>query len=500
MEASAAISVVSFAFQSFQGCVQAFEFFYTAQHIGVDGDLLRTLLEFEKCRLVSWTQTVGVEPNRFRSRRNLNWEMAGMLLEQLRVFLTTADQLKDRYALEVTPESIDEKHSLLIAATAESSGIARLINKLKPGIYTTTGKIIQASNGPVKRLRWATRDRDKLKRFVGEIRGILDNLNLLLDQAERESTATAYEDLIRGVISLSSTTADVGQMIELVDDGPSPSGVTTNNINNNHRQDIKAAAAFKQLRLCMGADKREDEVIPSPSTQVRSLVPILRKLRRTLRPWPGEPELRWSGLEFALYDRRQIVVQWKVTEGPEWDKYEDQMKCLAVLLMSITHDSFRSLRCIGYYPRRDQDAHGIVYEVPADSVDWAAKSLQDLIACIPFAPLARRLEIALALAETVLQLHTAGWMHKNLHSDNIIFLAPRGSTAQAFLRSKPYIVGYDYARPDTAEAAQKYTQQVVGMDLEAELYRHPRARGVKREEALLHHQIGVVEKLRWCRI
>lgn len=469
MDPASVLSVITFAFQSFKGCLQAFELFYTAQHIGADGDRLRAFLEFERFKLLQWADKVGVGADHFQPKLNMNWQMVKLLLEQLHVLLTSAERLKKRYSLDICIEIVQDGQG--VSPTVDTS-VARLINKLKPRFYTLASAVIQASNGPVKRLRWAVRDKDKLNGFIDEVRKITGDLYHLLEQAEKESVNAEYTDLMRGIISLSPNTESVGQIIEVVNHERSLDGSS---------QEVQAAATLKQVRLLMGAEIRDDEAKQqSASTEVRAIMPKLRKLKRSLKPWDGKP-LKWEGLDFADYNGKQVLLQWKTVEPSEWAKYEDPMKCLAVLLMSMTHESFRSLGCIGYCPMQDKGVHGIAYEMPDNTTNWEFKSLKKLISTLPFVSLARRLELALAIAETLLQLHTAGWMHKNLRSDNIIFLAPRGSDDKTFLSSKPYVVGYDFARPDTAEAAQKYTQLLPQTDLEAELYRHPRARGVNRE-------------------
>jgi hypothetical protein len=49
--AAAAAGFVSLTFNAFQSCVVAFDFFYTAQHIGADGDFFAAKLQLEQYRL-----------------------------------------------------------------------------------------------------------------------------------------------------------------------------------------------------------------------------------------------------------------------------------------------------------------------------------------------------------------------------------------------------------------------------------------------------------------
>ncbi|KAF6809740.1 hypothetical protein CPLU01_15450 [Colletotrichum plurivorum] len=466
--AAAAVAFVTAAFDMFQACVRAFEFFNTAQHIGPDGDLFRAGLEFEKYRLISWAQRVRLD--RENKRSALNWPLACVLLDQLRAFLTSAQILKSRYSLEVSEEDVQEAEKLR-ALERPSRGVGGLIARLKPSIYTTSAHIIQASNSPMKKLLWATRDREKLKRIVGEIAELIDKLQVLLDDAERLSGEAEYAVLLREVVSLTSTTAEAWQVGELIGSGPRRSPDETA---------IKAAAHVKQIRLVVGIDRRDDEVRPTTSREILGLrIEDLKVLKRSLRPWGGEP-LRYEGLEFASYKGAQVLIQWKVAEGNSWEMHRGQIKCLVKLLGSIHDASFRSLPCMGYYPLQAEGRHGIVYETPGAEVDWTFKTLRDLMLDSAHVSLRRRLEIARALAQTVLQLHTAGWMHKSLRSENVIFLAPAGSDDAAFLRSEPFLVGYDYARADNEEAAAAYTQ-LPDTEIEADLYRHPKARGAGRE-------------------
>lgn len=467
--AAAAVAFVTLAFDSFQACVRAFEFFNTAQHIGPEGDLFRTGLEFQKYRLVSWAQRVGLDKETRKSA--LNWVLANLLLEQLRSFLTSAEKLKERYSLDVTEEEVREAEKLR-ALDPPRQGVGKLIARLKPTIYTTAAQIIQANNAPIKRLLWATRDRGKLQTILAEIAELIDKLQVLLDDAERLSERAEYSKLLREVVSLTSTTAEAWQVEELLGYGA------------HHGRDetaIKAAAHVKQIRLVVGIDRRIDEVKPTTPREIQGLkIDDLKVLKRSLKPWDGGSLLLYTGLEFALYKNTQVLIQWKVAEGTQWELYQAQMKCLAKLLGSIHDDSFRSLPCLGYYPLQSEGRHGIVYEIPDDEVKWAFRTLKDLMLDLLHVSLRRRLAIGKSLAQTVLQLHTAGWMHKSLRSENVIFLAPQGSDDAVFLASEPILVGYEYARADSKDAAAAYTQ-LPDTEIEADLYRHPRARGAARE-------------------
>jgi hypothetical protein len=297
-------------------------------------------------------------------------------------------------------------------------------------------------------------------------------LEQLLERAEQEQGKEDQDHLLREMLSLTSTAVEAAQIKE-------PIGQRSRQ--GDAERAIGAAAHLKQVRLVIGADKRDDEVQPSPRRPRETgevQMPKLRNTERSLKPWNGEP-LCSKPLEFATYGGRQVLIQWEIAEGIHWEKYKIQMKCLTVLLMSLSDSSFRSLSCMSYYGLKYDGRHGFVFAMPDDEIDYDIKSLRDMILDQQLVSLRRRLEIAKALAETLVQLHTAGWMHKSLRSENVVFLAPRGCGDMVFLSSEPYGVGYEYARSDTPDAAAALTQ-LPDTELEAELYRHPKSRGANR--------------------
>ncbi|KAI0811869.1 prion-inhibition and propagation-domain-containing protein [Xylaria sp. FL0064] len=463
--AAAALQFASMAVQAFRGCVIAIELFSTARYMGADADLFHTGLEFEKYRLIAWADRVGILGD--NEKQTINWQLAGILLRQLELLLTSANVLRDRYSLNVTEEEIQAIDELQ-AMEAPKSGVEKLIARLKLTLYTATSKIISENNSITQKFRWAARDRDKLKELLKQISGLINKLEFLLDSTERQQEKENYTRLLREVISLTSTTGEAGQIKDLFEGGPSP------------RNTINAAAYLKQVRLVLGVDTRDDEITPKiVGNAIGFRLPELSILGRSLRSWK-DGELHAHNLEFAIYHNRQVLVQWKIVGSAQWERYTNQMKCLAVFLMSLSHKSFRSLPCLGYYPLEVQRRHGIIYSLPDDEVDWDFKSLKYLIITQSLISLKRRLELMRAIADTVLQLHTAGWLHKSLRSENIIFIAPRGSDNGKFLNSEPYIIGYEYARSDTKDSANIFTE-LPDTDLETDLYRHPQARGLNRE-------------------
>jgi len=88
--------------------------------------------------------------------------------------------------------------------------------------------------------------------------------------------------------------------------------------------------------------------------------------------------------------------------------------------------------------------------------------------------LSKRLMIAVALAETILQIHTTGWLHKEPRFDNVVFLTLGDCRWDNGTALGPYLAGYEHARSSTAE-----TKTTPGRP-EGELYSHPLAQRPSR--------------------
>jgi hypothetical protein len=61
--------------------------------------------------------------------------------------------------------------------------------------------------------------------------------------------------------------------------------------------------------------------------------------------------------------------------------------------------------------------------------------------------LPQRFNIAVMLAESVLQFHLGDWLHKAICSSNIIFFTNRQTDQLDF--SAPFVAGFEFSRPDT---------------------------------------------------
>lgn len=469
MLASAA-GLVSLSVTLFRGCIQALEFLETASNLGRDADVVRCKLEWEQYRLYQWAERVSLE-NKPIDR--LNWSLVVQTLKQLEVLLTSSQKLKERYHLDL----VELDRSAIEESTPPSrkTGFGSLLSRLRPEFPLASSRIIQENNTPAKKLRWAATDKDKVARLVQEIAYFNDRLSSLLDASDQDSVKAALGVLLRDIISRSNVSSELDVVKQLL----GTTNVATPSA-------VASAASFKQIRLTLGLCNTNRSDTTKTSTASLGQVPKLRLLK------PSQFQRQASHVnippferELARYKSNLVLIEWRFVEKTSDPELKKRVDRLAILLGTLSDPSFHSLHCMGllppdkaYEPEDDNyTCYGLVFKLALpvterhSSSSPAIRPLSDLYDSLRKPSLNERSQIALAIVETILQLHTSGWLHKGIRSGNILFLDMGDFKWDAGKAIGPYLAGYDYARPDNGQT------EATPARPELEIYRHPHAQG-----------------------
>ncbi|KAL9045779.1 MAG: hypothetical protein Q9214_001237 [Letrouitia sp. 1 TL-2023] len=196
--------------------------------------------------------------------------------------------------------------------------------------------------------------------------------------------------------------------------------------------------------------------------------------------------LRTEGTYRSSEDTKtQIWIEWKsykVRYSQKRNKHvplkEDirRIRELSALLQSEKPEDFCTPRCLGYFDDRgnsDRNGHldrfGLVFEISTDS--GSPISLHQMITGHDKPSLTDRMGLAHRIAKCILYLHAVNWLHKALRSDSILFLVNKEQVDY----DRPYLTGYEYARPDK----NGETTMSTGGDVNQwwQLYVHPNYQG-----------------------
>lgn len=151
-----------------------------------------------------------------------------------------------------------------------------------------------------------------------------------------------------------------------------------------------------------------------------------------------------------------------------------QVRRISALHAEAKSRSFHSMQGVGFlreslYGLR----YGIVYQVPEEIRGRLFSSLSDLISKVNTVPLEIRMRTAYALCEALLNLHSIGWYHKAIKSENVLFFGQNSEMGSegsfsAWELHCPYLIGFDCSRPSAAE-----TRSTVDFTTSNNIYRHP---------------------------
>lgn len=170
--------------------------------------------------------------------------------------------------------------------------------------------------------------------------------------------------------------------------------------------------------------------------------------------------------------KRVVLVEWKSYDKSLGEALREQqlqrLRDVAALLnVDNKPPSLHVPHCIGYFSDNWHPRVGFVFEYGGYTPPW---SLQDVLGgnAIPY--VGDRFRLAHELSLSVSILHSAGWLHKGIRSDNIIFSSPVSRTTHPPQLDHPLLLGFEYARPNTHTA---FSETIDSLGPQALLYRHP---------------------------
>ncbi|EHY53051.1 hypothetical protein HRR83_006108 [Exophiala dermatitidis] len=394
------------------------------------------------------------------------------------------------------------------STTNNPTPLQRLVSdKLRKRILARA-KLIQDDNHLPKRLWWAAVDKKKFEDMVKDVRVLVDGLWALLDPIQRRDSSWLLNEVLARMVQLSK---DVGELralqgstgvsgdvaaavdlkmarIEINDPDPETDRISgISGISLLSQTQTQTQTQTNPYRPTYQGQQQQYQYPPpprylsgntmtatnSPKAVVESqLPPINKSLLENVVPSTAN-----SNVATGIYDKNPVWLEYKQVPQRMKGKLLSRVKGLAFLLSRVKHPSFHTLRCLGFF--EDGDRFVFVYSYPqtsiGDSSDAAQvktrsppKSLNELIRenkTLKSPSVTTRLDIASKLANTLLILHTAGWLHKDLRSENVVFFDNDWSV--------PYVTGFSFSRQDSpAEISEQPSSEP-----QADIYRHPHALG-----------------------
>ena len=253
-------------------------------------------------------------------------------------------------------------------------------------------------------------------------------------------------------------------------------------------QDSPLASAARIKAIGIGIGAALGSTSPKHSTNTSSVSPPQASSLRTVHGYAERPAVNLLSANIrgfistrgnpemgtAKYEGQIVFVEWKELPVRSRNKIMGRVKDLAVLLGALKHPEFRSFRCKGIALDSETARIAFVFEMPAFVETGPPKPLRTMFGNSP--SVTERLQLALRITESVRYFHMAGWLHKNLRSENILLSSNRDISSGNPL-ANPILAGFAFSRLDSPSEISEQPSS----DPQGDIYRHPDAMGEPSE-------------------
>lgn len=483
------LGIVALSLTCFHGCVKGLVVLGKARSYNRDVSDVQFQTTLILHSLTTWAQEAGLmqEPPTLLVNAN-NAPLVPGILGQLETLFTDMNELRLRYGiyLQPTDEDVD-------AVDDDAASLLNVGAQRRKWTVRIDVAVFLKRKQPWKRLRWVTLDDEKFDRLLDKAKGYVSELGRFLEQARQERMEHYLEFCLRNEILNAKDEHRLGII-----------GKEYQKPDSNLA--ISAAAKLKQTRLRLGILDSTRDASTDTLSKSSSVIPIaskhdsmisstlnspLKDMKLSMRLLTLERAARAESLRtLARYDGRIVLLEWKYVTGMNNPTISTRVNQVAAFLQDLG-PTLHSLQCRGFVRDHVANRYGYIFDLSDELNSPPRRSqlfnqnpgvphptpqlrpLRQMLTQSSLPSLNMRLSLAVTLLETLLNLHTAGWLHKEFRSDNILLIRRADNLGEATKNDlsaySVYIAGYVYSRVDSPGEMT----EPLKSELEADLYRHP---------------------------
>lgn len=445
--AGLALGSLSLFGQTLTACVHGFERYSKFnKDLGTEFMDLQRNLVWARSRLATWASDWGIEQGRhLRDDRFQKYvEMATSHLSWISYLLAMLDKDEEAFPTMGTAGSHAKAPAAALARWSKTGDVsAEELKDLNEKIEK-----LNAEAGTAEKARYYLAD-GRAASMVGRVKSMVEDLFLQFPPPRDDVAASLVRN--RGLQSNDLVSLDtVARSAEL----------------------DPALAALALLKLeRMRLEQRAGQLASTDPEDPDSVIVEGSEV------WSGS---RGTAMYFnaeKLPRRVPVVVEKKEVPGERrYERHHERIHNVARLLsMKDKPSEMRTLDCLGVVSVRDETltTYKLLYRLPAGRIS-TLKGILSVQREEPTLSLGKKFTCAKVLCRAVLWVHLAGWLHKDIRSDNIVFCADDKSD---FNLAEPYLCGFEYSR---FIAAPLDTEPLAG-DADNNLYRHPDVQGLPED-------------------
>ena len=477
-----------------------------ARNTGEASNELLCRLRIQEIRLLQFAERTGLlQHGRLDVKLKPLEPVFVEILVQLRMHTEDVERICARYGFKL---SKNEPNDAMSISPASGSTIVRspFVDSARKKILAEAD-IVNAKNAWPKKLWWAVMDQDRFEALVRRIEGFIESLCNLLDAAVSDAMKLGLESLLMRVLALDSKVDNL-QIVSQALGSAGSSGA---------RGQLPQVAAAADLRVARlqnfdGEGRPIDHhgaTVSSPTVRQAQQLDYLGisgladgKITENaagIASYAGQTvfvECVSYTQEQLLTARSQEIDSYRVDVSSRKALLKKRATNIAKFLNASVHPAFPHLECEGI-AIEDQGKRfeiAFIYRLPAGH-NRRITTLRTLLAGlrVPSLPsVTSRISLALKLIQAVRCIHTAGYLHRRLSSENIVFAFPNTSSEQTVSFDElyaPFVVGFGRARLQAATVSFAGDTD----DLARAVYAHPRhLRGDEYEAYMDVYSLGTI--------
>ncbi|OAL54527.1 hypothetical protein IQ07DRAFT_271691 [Pyrenochaeta sp. DS3sAY3a] len=473
--ASLGIGVAGFAFQFYIAAQAGYKIITAAKTTGEDASRSQTLMGFEQVRFESWAHVVGLAHAQtefevqLRSDK-LMYHLTMQALCHVCNTVTRFNELTSKYGFQQTElgrvsglfQSFRRPDNKQNEDEDDDKGnrdvvIPMLFNDVSRETFVDILHTYQKRLSYMNKFSWAIKDKAKFENLVVQMREMNNGLSSSLP---RMMQSLLGRELIAGQPN------DTAVLREI------ESTMARPGYNNDYyNAAILKRRRLEQIRVEMDYLEGRTPVVPATASMEldsSKLVPGKQASSRVLRVEAGKVQTK------VLIEYKQFPTGGHMS-GQGVILFQRLINLIDLLRITQKSSHYRVLDCKGFvrHTINSQEYLGLVFALPS-RIEAQPKlrfsSLQELLraeqskAAPECFPLEKRFRLATRLANSVAYMHFAGWLHRNLTTDNVICFHTEDepSIDEAFLS------GFGFSRPDNPREVSE-----IDVNTMSNLYRHP---------------------------
>jgi len=431
--------------QTLSACLHGFERYNKVNDLGAEFVNLQTQIVWARSRLAAWALDWGIEEGRHLNNVRFQQyvEMATSHLVHINYLLATLD--KDEEALPTLAAAGKQART----PTAALSRWSKTGDVSSQDIKDLTDRIEQlnANSNTAEKIRYYLSD-GRAAKTVDTVKAMVEDLWLHFPP-DRDDIAAA---LVRNRLLQSNSPEVLDAAAHSAQTNPALAALTLLKI--------------EHLRL----QQRADELASTDPDDPAGVIVENSEV------WTGERGAAYYYNPKKLPRRVHVMIEKKeVPNEPRYQRHKERIRGIARLLsLGGKPREMRTLGCLGVVSVMEEHSttYKLLYRLPRPSF-FTLKEIMSTQRKTPTLPLGKKFICAKVLCRAILWIHLAGWLHKSIRSDNVIFCADKEPDANL---AEPFLCGFEYSR---LTASPLDTDAPVATD---NLYRHPDVQGLPEDK------------------